>query len=204
MENVMSESSIGRKRIYLAMQNISAIPHIAETLGIKEITSMSDEFWQAQQYAVRRRFFLLCLQTLGLPLDTDSQTIDDRTANYIADIAEDHLRIDNFNYTTIRTWYKNRGQFEFNKAMKLKHERQDIAGKVLRVLVIFNNGGAKYLAYSNTVGMVLTDIDNAHQFAIDSVSETSKSYLLEMAKNFTSLLPIFDAKEIKVLVGHCS
>lgn len=184
-------------RLSNALAAISMVEDIAKALGIEDIASQSDEFWETQVFAARHRFYWMCLDHVGLPLSTEREELSPVSEEQIADVAESYLR-NNIDYAYIRAWYKNYGEFVVDKAFKHRREVKDLETRRLRVLIIFEKG-ARYLAYDENRRPLLVDEEDAHLFPVDSVSQLEKPYLIEMAKHFDGVMKMLDGKLVKVL-----
>lgn len=196
-----SENS-GLLRLRLALRGVGDKTQVAFALGIQDPDTQTEEFWQGQKRAARKRFFQLCLSRLRLDESSDPEDLNDDTCNTVAELAEDLLAQPGFDYALVRRWFRTVGQFQHNKAINLARERNFLKDSVLRVLVVLNGGGAKYLAFGPEpdAARLVPEVE-AHEFQVYSVSELEKPYLQEMAKHFSVLVERFDAKEIKVLQG---
>lgn len=190
-------------RLQLFMNTISAIAIDAEevrkVLGIETLDNMPEEFWQTQIYAARNRYFRMLLSMDGnLPLSTEYLDLDDYDLGRLQKLSEAFHK-NGRTYADVRKWWKDRGEFLSDKAFKLRRERKELEQTFLTVLFVFEKG-AQWLTYHADSGADLTTREMAHRFSVDSVSQTEKSYLTEMAKHFESLKKHFGAKEVKVLV----
>lgn len=204
METVKMDNTTndGLERLRLVLRRIANLEQVAAGLGIADPASQTEEFWQGQRRAARRRLLQLCLQELGWDQSLDLNDLDDRKCHAVADTAEQLLLRPGFDYALVRRWFRARGQFQYNKAIALVRERNYLANTVLRVLVVLNAGGAQFLAFGpGADDSRLVAEPDAHEFQVSSSSEIEKPYLLEMAKHFAWLLEKFEAKEIKVLPG---
>jgi hypothetical protein len=194
--------SPGVERLRQTLRCIANKEQVAAGLGIQDLNSQDEDFWQAQKRAARRRFMQLCLQELCLDESLNWDEVDDATADRIADKAEVFLEQPGFDYALVRRWFRARGQFQYNKAVHLARERNFLANTALRVLLVLNAGGAKFLAFGPGPDEVRLVIESeAHEFPVSSSSELEKPFLQDLAKNFDALKEKFDAKEIKVLQG---
>lgn len=190
-------------RLQLFMNTISAIAIDAEevrkVLGIESLDKMPEEFWQTQLYAARNRYYRMLLSMDDtLPLSTEYTDLDDYDLGRLQKLSESFHK-NGSTYADVRKWWKERGEFLSDKAFKLRRERNEIGQTFLSVLFVFEKG-AQWLTYHVGVGADLTTRELAHRFHIESISQTQKSYLTEMAKHFESLKKQFGAKEVKVLV----
>lgn len=190
-------------RLQLFLNTISAIAIDAEevrkVLGIESLDKMSVEFWETQQYAARNRYFRMLLSMDGnLPISTEYFDLDDYDLGRLQKLSE-NFHASGRTYADVRKWWKERGEFLSDKAFKLRRERKEIEQTFLSVLFVFEKG-AQWLTYHAAGGADLTTREMAHRFTVESISQTEKSYLAEMAKHFESLKKQFGAKEVKVLV----
>lgn len=190
-------------RLQLFMNTISAIAIDAEdvrkVLGIQSLDSMPEEFWQTQIYAARNRYFRMLLaldQTL--PLSTEYSDLDDYDLGRLQRASEQFHKA-GLTYADVRKWWKEGGEFKSDMAFKLRREKKELSQTFLSVLFVFEKG-AQWLTYNAKLGAELTTREMAHRFPVDSLSQTEKPYLAEMAKHFESLKKQFGAKEVKVLV----
>ena len=94
----------------------------------------------------------------------------------------------------------NGGSFEYKKAMTLKEERIYLETHWIRVLVILEKG-AKYLGYGDCGEPILVDFDEAKKYPLHSMTETTKQYLINMADHFKAAKELFNAREVKLLIG---
>ncbi len=190
-------------RLQLFMNSISAIAIDAEVvrsaLGIESLDKMPEEFWQTQMYAAKNRYFRFLLAVDGnLPLSSEYSDLDDFDLGRLQKLSENFHK-KGFTYAEVRAWWKDRGEFESDKAFRLRRENLELQRTFLSVLFVFEKG-AQWLMYDSLFGANLTTREMAHRFQVDSASQTEKSYLTEMAKHFESLKKMFGAKEVKVLV----
>ena len=193
----------GLSRLNEVLRAVAFKEQIALALGIQETTTQPEEFWTEQRRAARQRFFLLCLQRMGLDLGTYRETLDSAQAHLVADEAEHLLDHEALTYTLVRQWFLNRGQFDYSAAVIRRQERAKLHGLALRVLVLLEAGGAKYLAY----GPGMTDVrlvdkrEDAYQFPVLSPSELDKAHLEAMASHFETVRKHFEGKKVKILAS---
>ena len=192
----------GRARLQKSLHSIATTEQVVKALGMEAETDKPEGFWDKMRKAAKHRFFLLCLDKLGKPLETDYKGLSQDEAAEIADCAEEFLAKPEFDYAYVRTWFLNYGQFAYTRAIESKRERETVESTVLRVLVVLEDGGAKYLSYGkDPTEIVLTDMSGAHQFPVNSLSEISPENRESLAKHFESFKTFLKAKEIKVLSG---
>lgn len=190
-------------RLQLFLNSVSAIAVDAESvrkvLGIQSLDSMSEEFWQTQIYAARNRYFRMLLALdQSLQLSTEYSDLDDYDLSRLQ-LASEQCHKAGLTYADVRKWWKEGGEFASDMAFKLRRERKELSQTFLSVLFVFEKG-AQWLTYNSKLGAELTTREMAHRFPVESVSQTEKPYLTEMAKHFESLRKQFGAKEVKVLV----
>lgn len=190
-------------RLQLFMNSVCAIAIDADAvrvaLGIESLDNMPEEFWQTQLYAARNRYFRLLLAIDGnLPLTSEYSDLDDFDLGRLQKLSENYHK-KGHTYADVRAWWKDRGQFECDKAFRLRRESKELQNTFLSVLFIFEKG-AQWLMYNGLFGAELTTREMAHRFPVESISQTEKAYLSEMAKHFESVKEMFGAKEVKVLV----
>ena len=190
-------------RLQLFMNTISAIAidaeEVCKVLGIESLDKKSEEFWQTQLYAARNRYFRMLLSMdNNLPLSTEYFDLDDYDLGRLQKLSESFHK-DGRTYADVRKWWKERGEFLSDKAFKLRRERKELEQTFLSVLFVFEKG-AQWLTYHAGAGADLTTSEMAHRFPVESISQTEKPYLAEMAKHFESLKKQFGAKEVKVLI----
>ena len=190
-------------RFQLLMNTISAIVIDADdvrvALGIESLDSMPEEFWQTQIYAARNRYFRMLLDLdKVLPLSTEYEDLDEMSIERLRRASEQFHKA-GLTYADVRKWWKEVGEFKSDKAFKLRREKKMLESTGLGVIFVFEKG-AQWLTYNAKFGAELTTREMAHRFPVESVSQTEKPYLAEMAKHFESLKKQFGAKEVKVLV----
>ena len=190
-------------RLQLFLNSVSAIAVDAESvrkvLGIQSLDSMSEEFWQTQIYAARNRYFRMLLALdQSLQLSAEYSDLDDYDLSRLQ-LASEQCHKAGLTYADVRKWWKEGGEFTSDMAFKLRRERKELSQTFLSVLFVFEKG-AQWLTYNSKLGAELTTREMAHRFPVESVSQTEKPYLTEMAKHFESLRKQFGAKEVKVLV----
>ena len=190
-------------RLQLFMNSISAIAIDAEevrkVLGIESLHKMPEEFWQTQLYTARNRYYRMLLSMDDtLPLSAEYPDLDDYDLGRLQKLSESFHK-NGRTYADVRKWWKERGEFLSDKAFKLRRERKEIEQTFLSVLFVFEKG-AQWLTFNADSGAVLTTREMAHRFPVESISQTAKSYLADMAKHFESLKKQFGAKEVKVLI----
>lgn len=196
----------GNARLHELMRCVSNTEQVSAALGIQDVTTQDDEFWENQRRAARRRFLCLCLQQLGWDLATEPAELDSGQAHVVADEAARLLEDGTLTYSTVRQWYLNRGQFEFSSAIHRRRESKRLQDLQLRVLLVLEAGGAKYLAH----GAGITDLrlvdsaKDAFTFPVRSVSELEPDYLAAMARHFDTAKATFAAKQVKILAARKS
>ncbi|MNR71759.1 hypothetical protein D3C71_24370 [compost metagenome] len=192
----------GAARLKEVLRGIARTAQVAAALGIQDPDSQPEEFWVAQRRAARRRLQQLCLQELGWDESLDVEEMDEGQCERVADVAASFLATPGFDYALVRRWFHARGQFQFNKALALARERRYLRDTCLRVLVVLDAGGAKYLAFGPGVDEArLVAEDQAAEFEVTSSIELTKDHRGELAKHFDYLKERIGAKEIKVLQG---
>ncbi len=198
----MSEISNNLSRLKRALVQLSKKELIAQALGIADPSTQSEEFWRIQAYTAQYRFFLLCRQRLGLNLAAQVDECSETEAGVISDHAE-ALLARGMCYETVRSWFLCRGKFEHNQAYELRHEQERLANTSLRVLLLLEPRGAKWLAFGpNPEDLYLVDnVEDAHHFPVSSIAQTSKPAMKEFAARFEYAKQRFGAKEVKVLCG---
>lgn len=189
-----------QQRLLNSLYSLADNEEIAAVLGIEDVASQSEEFWAGQRMAVKNRFYWYCLTGLGMPMVTEIEELDANELEKVTAYAE-HLMTEGYGYATIRDWFKSFGQFEADRMFKHRRAVRDLENQVLRVLFIFEKG-AKYLAYDNRKPILVFAPNFAHTFKVNSVLETSKEYLTEMAKHFETLAEELGAKQVKILAGR--
>lgn len=190
-----------QQRLMNSLYSLADDPAIAAVLGIQDISSQSEEFWKGQRMAVKNRFYWYCLDDLNIPLATEIEELEVDQLEWVTQHAENLLNDAEFNYATVRDWYKSFGQFEADRMFKHRREVRDLETQVLRVLFIFDKG-AKYLKYENKKPTLCDTQVGAHTFKVHSLTETTKEYLIEMAEHFSALKEELGAKQVKILTGR--
>ena len=190
-----------QQRLMNSLYSLADNEQIAIVLGIQDVASQPEEFWTGQRMAVKNRFYWYCLNDLNISLVTEIEELTMADLLLVTARAERLIETSNFDYSTVRDWFKSFGQFETDRLFKHRRAQRDLETQVLRVLFIFEKG-AKYLAYDNKKPTLVFAPVFAHTFKVNSVLETSKEYLLEMAKHFESLAEEFGAKQVKILAGR--
>lgn len=189
--------------VYHALATLARKDQVIAALNLEAPDSLPEEFWEDALRTVRRRFLAYCMSKLRLDMAAEFKDLTDEDLVAVHSIAEECLAKPDFSYTTIRTWFLNKGQFEFSKAVELRRERNKLSTMCIRVLVLLETGGAKYLAYDPiTDTPLLVEQPQAHRFAVSSSSELEKSYLSKMSEHFEALRKLFPVKEIKLLSGQ--
>lgn len=183
------------------LRRIAGIDNVARALGIQDTSSQDEEFWTAQRRAATSRFYMMLLDYAGIDLAVRREELDDLTANQLRQNAADLIEHRSMDYTQIRAWFLNYGQFAFNAALARRKEREHLQSMRLRVLVVLEKGAA-YLAYDEERKPVLVPSpDKAYQFEVAHTSELQPAYLQEMAKHFVAIQTLFNGKGIKLLAG---
>jgi len=179
----------------------SVLADVAAALGIQDPASQPDEFWTEQRRAARQRTFMFAQQRRGDDIIRERKTLNANEAQAVVEEVE-RMQAEGLTYAEVRQWFIHRGQFEQNKAVALRREANAVAERGLRVLLLLEEGGARYLAYdkSGTVKLV-TQLAEAHVFPVQSVSELEPAYLQNMASNFEAARHQFKAKQVKILAG---
>ena len=197
--NSVNKPMTYHERLNHNLNYVATNDQIMNALGIQDEASQ-EGFWTAMRYAAHLRFYLMCLKKADLPLDTDIDTLDRFLVKELADIAYDYINIPGFSYKVVREWFINGGSFEYKKAMTLKEERIYLETHWIRVLVILEKG-AKYLGYGDCGEPILVDFDEAKKYPLHSMTETTKQYLINMADHFKAAKELFNAREVKLLIG---
>lgn len=183
------------------LRRIAGIEDVARALGIKDTTSQDEEFWKGQRRAATSRFYLMMLDFAGIDLAVRREELDDMTADQLREDAASQIKHRNMDYTKIREWFLNIGQFAYNAALARRKEREHVESMRLRVLVVMEKG-ASYLAYDEDRKPILVSSpDQAHQFKVEHASELESSYLQDMSKHFVAIQTLFGAKAVKLLAG---
>jgi hypothetical protein len=190
-----------QQRLMNSLYSLAGNEDIARVLGIQDISSQSEEFWKGQRMAVKNRFYWYCLDDLKMPMVQEIEELDINDLLKVISHAEELLNDGNFDYSTVRDWFKSFGQFEADRMFKHRREVRDLETQVLRVLFIFDRG-AKYLKYESKKPVLCDLPADAHAFKVNSLIETTKEYLTEMAVHFSALKEEFGAKQVKVLLGR--
>lgn len=180
----------------------SVLTDVAHGLGIADPSTQSEEFWTEQRRAARQRTFMLAQQRLGEDILAERNELGSAHLQQVCDEI-DRMLAENLTYADVRQWFLMRGQFEQNKALAHRREQRILAEKGLRVMLLPEEGGAKYLAYgaSPQEALLVSSAAQAHVFPVHSISELTPAYLAEMARHFEAVRIKFNAKQIKVLVG---
>jgi hypothetical protein len=183
------------------LRRIAGIENVARALGIQDTTSQDEEFWKGQRRAATSRFYMMLLEYAGIDLAVRREELDDLTANQLRHNAADLIDVSNMDYTQIRQWFLNGGQYAYNVALARRKEREHVQSMRLRLLVVLEKG-ASYLAYNeNRQPILVASPDQAHQFKVEHASELELSYLQDMSKHFAAIQTLFDAKSVKLLAG---
>jgi len=183
------------------LRRIAAVEDVASALGIQDLKSQDDEFWSGQRRAATSRFYLMLLQIQGIDLAVRREELDDDTAQVLREQASALVAYKGLNYTKVRQWFLNRGQFEYNMALARRKEREHVASMCLRLLVVHEKG-ASYLAFDAEQNAILASSpDQAHQFPVERASELEVGYLKEMSSHFVAIQTLFEAKAVKLLPG---
>lgn len=195
-----------KTRMYELINSLATREQIIDALQLQDVDARDEEFWAEAFRTVRKRFLLLCMDDHGLDLATEWDALRADTLTALADRAQAYLELNEIGYSYIRQWFLNRGQFEYSQAIALRRERDEVALLCIRVLVLLEEGGAKYLTYDPQSGapVLVTGPINAHRFLLKSASQKDPKYLLRMAEHFVALKKIFAVKEIKLLLGAIS
>lgn len=182
------------------LYSFADIEQVAAALNIKDLESKPEEFWEKQRFAAHNRTFYYCLCSLGLRPSMNVKELDEEQLDNVLNLLR-HLQANEaFSYTNVREWFKIYGEFVTDQAFKLRREKKALAETALYVLFVFKKG-ASYLAYNGANPVLVSNRENAFKFPVQSVSETSKDYLADMAKHFKAVKEVFNAEEVKILVG---
>jgi hypothetical protein len=210
MENYMADQATpghtanpGVQRLNTLLGRISAQADVAKALGILDTASQSEQFWTEQRRAARQRTYMLAQHRLKGDILAERMGLSVEEANLVADEVASMLDLESLSYSDVRQWFLQRGQCEQNRALNLRREQAMLASRGLRVLLLLNDGGAKYLAYGTHMHALhlVSDPAAAHAFPVHSTSELSPSALLAMAQDFEAVRVQFNAKQVKILVG---
>jgi len=197
----MSTFTAAQTALTEELRRIAGIENVARALGIQDTTSQDEEFWTGQRRAATSRFYMMLLDYAGIDLAVRREELDDLTAEQLRQNAAALIEGRNMDYTQIRQWFLNYGQFAFNAALARRKQREHVDSMRLRVLVVLDKG-ASYLAYDNERKPILVSSpDEAYQFKVEHASELEISYLQEMSKHFSAIQTLFNAKSIKLLAG---
>lgn len=198
-----SSANDGVKRLNSILGRISGLAQVAEGLGIQDPASQPEDFWTEQRRAARQRTFMLASRRLGRDMLAERMDLAEDAANDVADEVLRMLDVEAMTYADVRQWFLQRGQFEQNKALAYRREQASLATRGLRVLLLLNEGGAKYIAYGNHLsGLTLVSRpEDAHVFPVLSISETTPAALSDMAIHFEAVRLQYNAKQVKVLLG---
>ena len=190
-----------QQRLVNSLYSLADTDQIAEVLGIKDLESQTEEFWEGQRRAVKNRFYFYCLHNLGLPLSLEIEDLEIDDLLNVSAYAESLVENPEFSYAPVRNWFRHYGQFATNQITKHRREVRDLETRVLRVLFVFDKG-AKYLKYENNIPVMAATSAEAFTFKVNSLTETSKEYLVEMAKHFEALAEEVGATQVKILSGR--
>ena len=192
-----------KSELYEYLNTLATKEQICTALGMTNPDSKDEEFWDDAFRTVRHRFLMFCLVATHKDIALDWPDMTRHDAIALAETALECLERPNFSYTTIRNWFITRGRYEFSQAIELRREREYLAQSCIRVLLLLETGGAKYLAYDEFSGEpILVDGPvHAHRFPVLSISQTQKDKLLQMAEHFEHLKKVFPTREIKLLPG---
>lgn len=198
-----STANDGVQRLNTVLGRISGFDDVAKGLGILDAASQSAEFWSEQRRAARQRTFMLAQRRLGGDIIAERMKLSVDEANVVADEVLRMLDEDSLTYADVRQWFLHRGQYEQNKALAYRREQAMLATRGLRVLLLLNEGGAKYLAYGSEPFQttLVSSPEYAHVFPVHSVSEITPAALTEMAQHFEAVRAQYDAKQVKILLG---
>ena len=180
---------------------LASVEAVAHALGIQDVASQDEEFWTAQRRAARQRFYLMCLNNLKWDLAVRIDELDETGCHVVSDQAEAYLTEQNMDYTRVRQWFLNYGQYAYNAALARRKEREHVESMCLRVLVVLEKG-ASYLAYNEEGNPILVSKpDMAHQFPVSHASELEPGYRAKMAEHFTAIQTLFNGTGIKLLAS---
>ena len=183
------------------LRKIASTEAVARALGIKDIASQDEEFWTAQRRAARQRFYLMCLNNLKWDLAFRVEELDELECRIVSDQAEAYLDEQNMDYTRIRQWFLNYGQYAYNTALARRKEREHVESMCLRVLVVLEKG-ASYLAYNDDdTPILVSKPEMAHQFPVNHASELEPDYRAKMALHFTAIQTLFNGTGVKLLAS---
>lgn len=188
-------------RLNKTLHKVATTEQIMEALGIADAESQEEGFWTTMKFAAHLRFYLLCLKKLNYPLSTEFVSLTREHAKELAIVAESFIQTPGFCYKTVHEWFINGGSFEYQKAKELKAEQEFLEARCLHLIVILEKG-AKYLGYSASGEPILVDVTESKKFPLNSMTETSKQYLLDMAKHFNNIKDMFNAREVKLLITN--
>lgn len=198
-----STANDGVRRLNTILGRISGFDEVAKALGIQDAASQSAEFWTEQRRAARQRTYMLAQRRLNGDMTAERMLLSVDEANAVADEVLRMLDEDLLTYTEVRQWFLHRGQYEQNKAVAHRREQAKLATSGLRVLLLLNAGGAKYIAYGSNLRDIhlVSSPAEAHVFPVHSVSEITPAALDDMARHFEAARVQYDAKQVKILLG---
>lgn len=200
----LTRRKIASQKLFQFSNKLATKEQVIAATGMTDADSIDKEGWKRNFIIVRARFRLYCQNLLDIDWGRTWESLSDKEIEDLADVAENLLTNNpSLQYKDIRNWYQNFGQFVSVNATTLRHEREILESICTRVLVILKEGVAKYLSYEGPYySPVLVDGPaEAHKFEITRNFQTTKDYCEEMAIHFTSIKDLFDAREVKVLVG---
>lgn len=109
---------------------------------------------------------------------------------------------DGLTYEKVRNWWLTQGKVLHSRAFALKHEKEFLATRCLRVLCFFENKRPLWLNYgADGTATLHEDRDSAFEFPVNSSTELLPQSCERLADEFKVMCKLIGATSVKVLPG---